>query len=256
MALKRKPPPGNVRRVTSQGNNFRGVTTNKRGHLVQFESEQERKLILLLERDHTVADYLSQPEVIRFQDTHGQQRTYTPDFKIWRTDGQIEIHEVTLETRRAHRESIQQREAAAQAICQQRGWHYVVHTDQTLPSGYEYANLDFMAAFRSQVYANTETTNWWLQHLSGQGRIHPEVVLIQAEPNRTAGLLLNALYHLLWHSVIQMDWHQPFVARGNLHPAARIWLLMSDSTKGQLESIKYASTVVAETEASLPEVRL
>ncbi len=45
MALKRKPPVGNVCRVASIGKNIRGVTTNKRGRLVQFESEQERKLI-------------------------------------------------------------------------------------------------------------------------------------------------------------------------------------------------------------------
>ena len=60
MSMKRKPPTGNVRRAISLGNNFRGVTTNKQGHLVQFESEQERKLILLLERDPLVVDYVSQ----------------------------------------------------------------------------------------------------------------------------------------------------------------------------------------------------
>jgi hypothetical protein len=48
MAFKRKPLPANVRRVISLGNNFRGVTTNRCGHLVQFESEQERKLLLLI----------------------------------------------------------------------------------------------------------------------------------------------------------------------------------------------------------------
>ena len=48
MAFKRKPPSGNVRRVISLGNNFRGVTTNKCGHLVQFESVQECKLVLLI----------------------------------------------------------------------------------------------------------------------------------------------------------------------------------------------------------------
>jgi len=233
MALKRKPPPGNVRRVTSQGNNFRGVTTNKGGHLVQFESEQERKLILLLERDRTVADYISQPEVIRFRDANGRSRTYTPDFKVWRTDGQIELHEVTLEVRRELHESLRQREAVAQTVCQQRGWRYVVHTDQTLPSGYEYANLDFLAAFRSQVYADAETTSWWLKQLSDRGQIHPQVALAQAGPDRAVGSLLNGLYHLLWHSVIQMDWHQPFVARGNLHQAARIWLSMPNSAPVQ-----------------------
>ena len=99
MSLKRKPPPGNVRRTVSVGGNFRGVTTNKRGHLVQFESEQERKLVLLLERDRTVADYRSQPETFQFTDASGRPRTYTPDFQVWRTSGLIELHEVTLAAR-------------------------------------------------------------------------------------------------------------------------------------------------------------
>ena len=74
MSMKRKPPTGNVRRVISLGNNFRGVATNKQGHLVQFESEQERKLILLLERDPQVVDYVSQPETLIFSDKQGRQR--------------------------------------------------------------------------------------------------------------------------------------------------------------------------------------
>ena len=235
MAFRRKPPPGNARRVISLGNNFRGVTTNKRGHLVQFESEQERKLILLLERDPTVADYISQPEPFHFCGDGGRQRTYTPDFKVWRTDGQIELHEVTIEARRMARESLRQREAAARVICQQRGWRYIVHTDQTLPSGYEYANLDFLAAFRANTYASAETTTWWLAQLAGQEQVHPRSVLTQAGPDLAAGSLLNGLYHLLWHGVIQMDWHQPFIWRGDFHPAARIWLPTTRSTHPQLQ---------------------
>ena len=56
MTLRRKPPPGNVRRVVCLGQNLRGVTTNKRGRLVQFESELEHTLLLLFERDPTPAD--------------------------------------------------------------------------------------------------------------------------------------------------------------------------------------------------------
>ena len=224
MAFKRKPPPGNARRVICLGNNFRGVTTNKRGHLIQFESEQEHKLILLLERDPTVTDYVSQPETLHFFDDSGRQRNYTPDFKVWRTDGQIELHEVTIEARRTVRESLQQREAAARAICQQRGWRYLIHTDQTLPSGYEYANLDFLAAFRASTYADTESTAWWLEQLAAEEPVHPQSILAGTEADATAGSLLNGLYHLLWHGILQMDWHQPFIWRGALHPAARIWL--------------------------------
>jgi hypothetical protein len=120
MTFKRKPPPGNVRRVISLGRNVRGVTTNKRGGLVQFESELERKLILLLERDPTVHDYRSQPETFHFEDEAGRQRRYTPDFQVWRTDGSIEWHEVTVAARRAGRVSLQEREAAARVVCAQR----------------------------------------------------------------------------------------------------------------------------------------
>ena len=94
MIHRRKPPPGNVRRVTYISRNIRGVTTNKRGRLVQFESEQERKLILLLERDRTVVDYASQPEILSFRDEKGHPRQYTPDFQVWRMNGAIELHEV------------------------------------------------------------------------------------------------------------------------------------------------------------------
>lgn len=226
--MKRKPPPGNVRRVICLGHNIRGVTTNKRGHLIQFESEQEHKLVLLLERDPTVADYTSQPETLHFLDDNGRQRAYTPDFKVWRTDGQIELHEVTVETRRAARASLQLREAAAQALCLQQGWRYIVHTDQTLPSGYEYVNLEFLAAFRATIYADAMLTAWWLRQLTQEQQVHPRSILLRAGPDLTTGPLLNSLYHLLWHSAIQMDWRQPFIWRSDFHPAARIWLSTAD----------------------------
>lgn len=223
MNMKRKPPKGNVRRVISLGNNFRGVTTNKRGHLVQFESEQERKLILLLERDPSVADYVSQPETLLFSDEKEHQRKYTPDFQVWRVNGRIELHEVTIESRRESRESLREREAAAQLICQERGWQYVVHTDQTLPSGCEYVSLDFLSAFRAECYVDVEVGDWWLGKLRGRGQVHPKFMM-NHEQNPMAGILLSSLYSMLWHNKIEMNWHQPFFRQGDFHPQARIWL--------------------------------
>jgi hypothetical protein len=224
MAFKRKPPSGNVRRVVSLGNNWRGVTTNKQGRLIQFESEQEHKLILLLERDPTVVDYISQPETLSFRDANGRQRIYTPDFQVWRTDGRIELHEVTVEARRQNHLSLQEREAMAQNVCQQRGWQYVLHTDYTLPSGYYYANLDFLSPFRAQTYADAHLASWWLTHLSGSTPIQPQFLLSYAQPGLAHGLLLNTLYYLLWHDRVQMDWQRPLIWRGALHAAARVWL--------------------------------
>ena len=225
MAFKRKPPPLNVRRVRSLGTNFRGVTTNKRGRLVQFESELERKLILLLERDTSVADYISQPETLTFRDKKDRPRSYTPDFKVLRTDGCIELHEVTVQSRRENKASLKEREAAAQAICHQRGWRYLVHTDETLPNGYEYANLDFLADFRGQVYSNPDAVAWWMGQLKIHPIGHPRSLLVQGGSTLDSGHLLNSLYHLIWHGVVQITWDQPFIWRGDFHPAVHIWLL-------------------------------
>ena len=241
MTLKRKPPAGNVRRVASIGKNIRGVTTNKRGRLVQFESEQERKLILLLERDATVTDYISQPETLTYYDDEGRERRYTPDFQVWRNNGRIEVHEVTIEQRQ---QTQAQRAIAAAAICRQRGWTYHIHTEKTLPTGYEYANLDFLASFRAQTYFHQESVDWWLASLHEGETSAVQTALGQAPATLSPGILLNTLYHLLWHNQVEMDWQQPFMRRGVIHPAAAVWLPTGTSqpakagTVGEMASCK------------------
>ncbi|HEY3081276.1 MAG TPA: TnsA endonuclease N-terminal domain-containing protein [Chloroflexota bacterium] len=231
MAFTRKPPPGNARRVVCPGRNLRGVLTNKRGHVVQFESELEHTLVLLLERDPSVADYGSQPELLRFRDAVGRSRTYTPDFGVWRTDGRVELHEVTVAARRAQRPSLREREAAAAALCRARGWRYVVHTDESLPSGFERANLAFLAAYRSAVHADAAVLAWWVAQLTDGGPVHPRAVLARTAAGPPAGLLLNGLYHLLWRDVVQTDWRRPLVMRGDFHPAASVWLAARTVTR-------------------------
>jgi len=136
MALKRKPPTGNVRRVAPIGNNLRYSITSKADETIQCESFQERKVTLLFDRDPTIQEYRSQPERFTFTDSQGKSHTYTPDFIVWKTTGEVEIHEVTLISRQ-ERFSIQEREKAARKICQERGWRYVVHTEATLPQATE-----------------------------------------------------------------------------------------------------------------------
>ncbi len=236
MTLKRKPPAGNVRRVASIGKNLRGVTTNKRGRLVQFESEQERKLILLLERDATVTDYMSQPETLTYYDEEGRERRYTPDFQVWRSHDRIEIHEVTIEQRQQTHPTLSQRASAAAVICQQRGWAYHIHTEKTLPAGYEYANLDFLAPFRAQMYVRPSSVTWWLSYLARREKSTVLAAMTQAPAGLAPGILLNTLYHLLWHGQIQMDWQQPFMRQGAIHSAAVVWL-PSDAPQPSLAKV-------------------
>src|SRR5713226_6163121 len=169
MALKRKPPTGNVRRVAPIGENLRYAITSKDGETVQCESFQERKLAFVFERDPTVQAYRSQPERVAFTDSQGALHTYVPDFIVWKTTGEIEIHEVTLTSRR-EKFSSAEREKAAHAICQQRGWRYVVHTEATLPGTTEEANLLALYRYRPSIYGNEAIAAAIRQRLNGDER--------------------------------------------------------------------------------------
>jgi hypothetical protein len=225
MSLKRKPPEGNVRRVTSIGQNLRGVITNKMGRIVQFESFAERTLLLVLERDRSVIDYGSQPETFEFVDRYGKARRYTPDFIVWKENGEIEIHEVTRTERRGGTGACE-REYAAQKICQARGWRYIVHTEQSLPQQTEVTNLLALVAYRLKTYARPDITTIIQEYL----RQTPKRLL--SESSRDIALCLHlqdevvlpALCYLLWHGELCTDWHKLLIVRGTFTPDAMVWL--------------------------------
>lgn len=217
MSLKRRPPVGNVRRVAAIGNNMRGVMTNKAGRVVQFESALERSLLLRLDRDWSVRDYGSQPETFHFMDDQGKRRTYTPDFIVWRRDGTVEIHEVTL-THRRIRPSIRLREAAATAVCRKRGWRYIVHTEQNLPQAVELANLLALFHYRPLAYAHTAVAQAAPDRLS-DGRtvaIHQLTCQLTATLNLPQATVATALYHMLWHGRLQANLRHPIFVQGNM----------------------------------------
>jgi|SRR5579859_6041250 len=206
MGLKRKPPPGNVRRIAAIGGNLRYTTTNKANETVQCESFQERKLTLLFDRDPTVQEYRSQAERFTFTDASGRSHTYVPDFMVWRTSGEVEIHEVTL-TSRQEQLHIQEREKAAHEICRQRGWRYIVHTEQSLPQSTEEANLLALYRYHPTSYAHSDVTRFIQERLRNAGsltfqQISQEIIQRLDLPLPT---VVSALCHLLWHGLLATD---------------------------------------------------
>ena len=206
MALKRKPPPENVRRVAPIDNNLRYAVASKADETVQCESFQERKLTLLFDRDPTIQEYRSQPLQFTFTDAQNKTHTYVPDFMVWKTTGEVEIHEVTL-TSRQEKMGTQAREKAAREICQMEGWRYVVHTEETLPQATEEANLLALYRYRPTIYAHSAVTTAVRAHLStgeprGIGLLIAEIAQELSLPQPT---VISALCHLLWHRVIDTD---------------------------------------------------
>jgi hypothetical protein len=229
MRMKRKPPEGDVRRVTSMGLNGPGVTTNKNGHSVQFESFTERILLLLFERDKTVLDYRSQPETFEFPDQNKKLRRYTPDFKVWKADGTIEIHEVTL-TERQEQLRIREREAGARKICQDRQWKYIVHTEQPLPQKTEVANLLVLFRYRLISYAHSIAIAAVQEHFRQNSTIHLQKCakyvahqLDVAEP-----IVFTTLCHLLWHNELCTDLRSLLVIENTFNSRAMAWLPESE----------------------------
>jgi hypothetical protein len=206
MALKRKPASGNVRRVAPIEKNLRYAIIGKAGETIQCESFQERKLALLLDRDLTVQEYRSQPERFSFTDSFGVSHTYVPDFIVWKTTGEIEMHEVTLTSRLA-KVNIAEREKAAREICRKRGWSYIVHTEETLPAATEEANLLALYWYRPTIYGNPSVTAAVRTRLV-QGETKGLWVLISDIAQALSlpqPAVVSAVCHLLWHQVIDTN---------------------------------------------------
>jgi hypothetical protein len=218
MVMKRKPPPGNARRVQNMGRNLRYTLTNKAGRVVQCESFQERKLALLLERDPTVRDYGSQPEQIRWIDEAGKSHAYIPDFIVWRTDDTIELHEVTLTQRQGNAHN-QVRQAAAQESCQTRGWTYRVHTELDLPNNIYTANLLALYAYRSTSYFDASLTIHLMTLLThGIHQVADLIPQLHANTQVAIPRIYATLLHLLWHDQLEANLERLLFRNGLLVP--------------------------------------
>jgi hypothetical protein len=206
LRLGRKPPKGNVRRVTSIGRNLRGTFTNKAGHPVQFESFQERILTLLFERDTNIKDFRSQPFTITFTDQDKKERKYTPDFLVWRQNGAIEIHEVTLTERQECTRS-RDREQAAEKVCHEKVWKYIVHTEKTLPQETEVANLLALLPYRLKKYAHEGVAKALHKHLAQtiSDSLCDCSKNIAHSLNLPESIVFGAFCHLLWTGEISAD---------------------------------------------------
>ncbi len=144
---------------------------------------------------------------------------------VWKVDGTIEIHEVTLSERRLL-PNAQRREAAAQKLCQKEGWRYVVHTENSLPNDTVTTNLLELYMFRPTVYFRSDVGVAAREKLSN-GRHLPLPRLIQEisqELGLPVGVVSPGLYHLLWHGKIEADLRSLIFIDGAPLSHALVWL--------------------------------
>lgn len=197
--------------------------TNKVGRTVQFESFGEQTWVLQLDRNSSVRDLGSQPEVFIYRDLQGKEHTYIPDFIVWWANGDVEIHEVTR-TERADRRDQRQRQEAGARICQERHWRYVVHTEKTLPSGAERANLLALLSYRPSAYYHPQVTEA-LAHFDLEQPLPLQTLgaRIAQDQDLPLGIVYAALCHLIWHDELSTNWQSLLFIDAAPTAAACVW---------------------------------
>lgn len=225
--MKRRPPPGNVRWARTSGINQPGIVISKWGRIVQYESQAEQSHLLRLDRDPTVKEYTSQPEVITYLDRWDDTiKQYVPDFRVLRVDGTVELHTVTTQAQRKA-DSIKEREAAIERYCRERSWRYVVFDERTLPGPAERANLLALVCYRPSVYADSAVEAAAENTLvAGERRAFRELAAdIESELMLAPAHVVAALGHLLWHGKLGTDLQTLLIDDATITRDAIVWLL-------------------------------
>lgn len=225
MRKRGKPPKDNVRQVNSFGGNWCGQLTSKTGRSVQWESYEERKYDIQWERDPTVIDYCSQPERFEFIDEEGKKHSYVPDYIVWRSDGSIEIHEITR-SERQEKLNMKRRKQAAEDICAERNWRYIVHTEQTAVHPTELANLEALYSYRLRAYAQPSIIAAIQEYLAQHAAVplHNCLQHVAQWLEKPAPTVFQTLCHLLWLGLLDTDLRTLLFIDGTFNPKALVWL--------------------------------
>src|SRR5690606_7231655 len=109
---------------------------------------------------------------------------------------------VTVASRRREKPQLITREEVAAELCAMREWKYVVHTDETLPTGGLLANLQLLFGYRHTEYCDTKIADFLLVHTQTVGPIWIEDLINQAveKLKKPISEVYGTCLHLIWHS--------------------------------------------------------
>ena len=130
-----------VRKIkASKKKNYRGSTPSRKcGTMIQWESLLERDYIYLLEFDSNVKYFESQAVEINYL-YKGRKYCYYPDFRIITADNHVRIVEVKPRSFLQKEENLRKFQAG-KMYCEERGWEFIVVTEENIRMGFLQENL-------------------------------------------------------------------------------------------------------------------
>lgn len=134
-----------ARKIGPKRKGFRGKEPFfKSGEMIHWDSYLERDFIRLADFDPEVDEMYFQPLCIRYTYL-GKRYRYFPDFKIVSPDGHVTLVEVKPKKFLNHRKNIVKYEVGRQ-FCEEKGWTYLIVTDEQIRPGYLQNNLALLRA--------------------------------------------------------------------------------------------------------------
>lgn len=139
------------------------VSRKQGNKTIQFESSLERDFILLCEFDNRIIQYIDQPVKIKYIDSKGKKRFYTPDFYLKFSDSskfseiiEIKYSDDLNNNFHLYKEKFNQ----ATLFCKNNSLNFRVLTEKNIRIGQELylKNIKFLLNYR-EFFRNVEQNN-------------------------------------------------------------------------------------------------
>lgn len=182
-----------IRKIPKNYRNVTGITASSKAvGAAQFESTLERDFLKLLDFSPDVAQFEVQPVQIPWCDTHGKQRSYTPDVLVkfnTHTSRVPWLCEVKYRTDiKEHWNDLRPKFRQAIRFAKQNGWRFRLVTETEIRTQY-LSNALFLSPYRPKKFSAIK-----IEHL---------LVTLHASEHTTPKALLQACSPDIW---TQAEW--------------------------------------------------
>lgn len=196
----------------------RGLTTVvDGGPLIPFESDLERRFLVLLRLDRRIVHVRAQPFSLLFTDTFsGSQRRYTPDFLVQFAEAAELPFKTLLVEVKARRDLFRDRRRLRAPLAAARTWAsqapdraFHIITDVRMGSGAWLRNAEILSAHLDKRYEPAFLSQCLNLFDTGL-ELQVKTVLKRAEQhNLNHAAVLSGLYHLIARRVLDVELEVP-----------------------------------------------
>lgn len=194
-------PTGSTRKITAKEIGNRGFfPSNKvKGGITEYESCLERDFLLECNHAPSVKRFQHQPITIKYKDSKGKNRKYTPDVYVEYTNGMKGLYEIKYEEEVINKgKNYEERWSEAEKWASARGIVFSVLTEKQIRTP-RWFNIWFTLG-SSKCSSNNNYTSKLNTLIPDEGESYNQLCFRQSEElgieiNKSAQILCYAIYH-------------------------------------------------------------